>query len=476
MSGASWRAALRLRLKVLQRRYGSPLELVLLAVTTGLALWLGRKLALRLSGEWPAAALSALLLAVALGLVGAGERALYRRRELTLLLAAGLGPAHLVRVRLVELALVLSLLALPALALAKGLLGATPSAALLWAAAPILGLVGSGWALSAGWAWAGLPPALRSLLRGALFLALLAAPLARDALLATLGHPAGPGGALLALARGELARSLPWLALLAFVPLALALAGRGYGARLDAAAPRPSRTAGGWRALAALTAPLGQQAGALARRDATLILRGGFWRGALILLALPLAVALVPAIARDPETNGWQLRMAALLTIGVASAGAGFLFGVDYPFKRRAQLLLERTQPLAPRQVLRSRWAPAGLYAAGLALAAAALVAQAERPALAREAFAVGLGGVLLALIVTHHAVTFGMHGEAEAHPAEATGYPFHGGTVVVLFGIALALHWAAAIAYPLLWRGFTLMALKRWERAEVLAGHGSAA
>ncbi|MGE0712296.1 MAG: hypothetical protein AB7N76_32690 [Planctomycetota bacterium] len=486
--GHRLRAAFAIRLLVLRRRYGSPLELVALLVSCLLASWLGQKLQARLpagpdagtsAAAVAAAALSALL---ALGLpfcAAAGERALYRRRELTLLLANGLGPAQLVRLRARELLLVGAPLALLPLALASGLAGAR-SPLLLLAVPPLaLGLAGA--ALAGGWLWGGLGAgARRALLLGLALAALALIAAAPRQVVAALGHEALPGHTLLELARGRLApAALVWAALAAAAPpLGLWLAPSGYGARLDRAAPRPSRSRGALagRALAALLAPLGAQAAALARRDLLLILRGGFVRGALILVALPAAAAVVPAAAADPGLTGWQLRLAALLVCGVMSAGAGFLFGVDFPLARRGQLVVERTQPLRARAVLRSRWAPAAAYAGALVLLVSAAVAAQARPALAREAPGVLGAGLLLALLVTHHAVSFGMYGEAEANPAESGGYPFVGGTVVVLFGLGVAGHWGVAALYPLLWFGYTRRALARWERAEVIVAHGAGA
>jgi hypothetical protein len=405
-----------------------------------------------------------------------GEGLLYRRRELVLLFVAGLGPKDLVRLRAVEMSVVATLLSLPLLSAVAGLGSQRPSP-LLWAAAPVLGLSLGGWALVSGWAWAGLSVGVRRLVVLALGVLVVLGVANLRVVGPWLGQAFTPGAALLALGRGELATAWPWgVGAIVLGVAGVSLAGLRYGERLDRAAPRPSRATGGGRLLGVLLRPLGQQCAALARRDILLIARGGFLRGALILLFLPASLVVVPLAAEDPQLTGWQLRLAALLVTGIVAAGAGFLFGVDFPFTRRQQLLLERTQPLEARAVLRSRWVLAAGYAAALAFAISGLVALQERPVLAREAPGVLLAGLLLVAIVTHHAIAFGMHGEAEAHPAEATGYPFTGGTVVVLFGLGLTAHWSLAVLYPLMWGGFTGRAMRRWEQSEVLAGHGAAA
>lgn len=478
--GAPLRAALALRFLVLKRRYGSPLEAVALGVVCLLAGWLGGKAATRISPQLAAAALS--LGVFGLGVVGfrGAWQLLYRRKELVLLLANGLSHRGLIALRLCELSLGLILLSLPLLAGARGLLlggGALTVSPALWLCALPVGVGSAGLGLVSAWAVARGSAGLRRVLGlGALGLLIAAMGLAsaQDVagagwLRALLVGAWAPGPALVRVAQGQLAPLAAGAGLsLALALAALALAWRGHGERLDRSAPRGAGRASLAWVGAALAKAWPGPAGALARRDLLLVLRGAAPRAWFILGGLPLSLALVPAFASDTTLLPWQLRLATLLLIGSLAAAAGFLFGVDLPLTRRSRLILERTQALRAWQVLVSRWVCAGALASLLATGATLAVASLGQPKLAAEALTVLAGGLPLALLVTHHAVTFGLRGEAEANPAEASGYPFTGGVVVLGFALLLTFHWATALLYPLGWLGFTRQAMVIWERSEV--------
>lgn len=484
--GAPLAAALALRFLVLKRRYGSPFEAVALVVVTLLAGWLGGKAATpRISPGLASAALSGLVAGGALlGLRGAWQL-LYRRKELALLLGNGLSHRGLLALRLCELSLGLGLVSLPLLTAVRGLhLGAGPADATsspwLWLCALPLGLGLASLGLLAAWSLASFSANARralslglvlALCGSGLTLALLDAPTWRalSPLKPLVSGPQAPGPLLLRVARGELAPLLgASAAALALAALCLSLAWRGQLARLDRSAPRGAgRASFPWLGELLARAWPGR-AGALARRDLLLVARGAAPRAFLILGGLPCALALIPAFASDTTLLPWQLRFASLLLVGSLAASAGFLFGVDLPLTRRSRLILERTQALRGREVLLSRWVCAGGCALLLALGAALLVAKLSRPELAAEALPLLWSALPLALLVSHHAVTFGLRGEAEANPAEASAYPFNGGVLVLGFAFLLTFHWALALLYPLGWLGFTRQALVIWERSEV--------
>lgn len=475
-----WRVALTLRWRIWRRRYVSPLEAVVLAVVAGLAFLVGRAAAEQLERSLIAAA-GTLTVAVALGAATSlARRALFRSRELALLLVHGLPPRDLVRLRALELSAALAAATVPLLAAAAGWAqasdaGPTPALALgLLVLPPAL----AGLALLAGWSLARAGRSARLVGGAALLLALLGGLAAPEAARAVLGHPLAPGGALLDLASGRPGLGLLALAALGGAALLLAdrLVPRGFGATLDRALPR--RRPGGraaWRLLGWLSRPLGRQAGALVQRDLALLGRGGFVRGLLILAALPGSLAIVHVVQQDRQLQPWHLVLVGLLVTGVVGAAAGFLFGVDFPRARRGCLVLERTQPLRARAVLLSRWVPAALYAGAVAGGAALIMLGAPRPQLAAQALTFLPGGLLIAAITSHHAVAYGMRGETQLDPAEAAAYPFNGAVVVILFALGLAIHPLAALGY-VLWAGFVTSALRRWERAEVETSHGAAA
>lgn len=473
---ASALAALRLRLLVLKRRYGSPFEAVLLGVTCLLTSWIAGKAATKIEPELLSAALSLGCLAYLGFALSAAWHLLFRTKELVLLLTQGVSRAALVQLRLFELSLALGLLLLPLLSAARGLhviATDTEASPALWGAALLLGPSLAATGVLGAWLLASFGPGVRKALGLALVLAALAfAFFVPDGLRVALLGPAAPGPALASLARGEL---LPLqvllpatICLIAAVGVLAQVAVRGHGARLDRASPRSGgRVRSEWLA-GPLRALLPQPIGALIARDLTLVLRGAAPRAWLILFGLPGVLALVPAFASDAELLPWQLRFAVFLLIGIMASASGFLFGVDLPLTRRECLIVERTQPLRAWQVLMARWLCAGSYALTLSGAATALVATLSKPELAAEWSSVLVGGVPLALLVSHHAVAFGLRGEAEANPAEASGYPFTGGVVVLGFAFLIALHPALALLYLFGWAGFTQRALVIWERSEV--------
>ncbi|MCA8922809.1 MAG: hypothetical protein KDD82_13425, partial [Planctomycetes bacterium] len=145
-------ALLRLRLTVLRRRYGSPLEGFVLLGLCGLA-WVGGGAAAgrKLPPEWAGVAFSLgwLGLAVAFGFLG--RRQLYTARELALLLPAGVSSGALVTARGVEATLFALAASAPGVSCAAG-----------YASALELGLAGP--ATVAWWVIASLALAALSLL------------------------------------------------------------------------------------------------------------------------------------------------------------------------------------------------------------------------------------------------------------------------------------------------------------------------
>lgn len=473
-------ALVRLRGTVLRRRFASPLEAVLLAGVCGLSWVGGQELGERLGpGDdlLPAAGATALLALLAAAAAGLARRLLYGARELPLLLAQGLSVPQLVRLRLLELGAFAAVVVLPlAVALAgAGLARGAPASPLL-----LLGVLTAPPAVAAAallLAW--LATANGPL--GRVALAALAAGAAAAAWLApaaVLGGPAAPGAVLSGLARGEWsalaigAAEAAGLLLLvdACAPLRLV---RG----LDAAASRDARDrpSAVWAGLGAPARLLGRRAGALARRDLAILLRGGLPRGVAILLALPAGLLVVRAVQTDPTLEPWHLELIGLFVSGILASGAGYLFGVDLPRARIGQRVLERTHAVRARDALRSRWLPAaaygGLLAVGVALAAQGGPAAPPGALLAAE-------GVLLALVVTHDAAAFGLRAEADADPAAATAYPLRAGVLVILIaGAMTALGPLAVLAYPLLgYLGFARSAMRIWELAEVRDDHQAAA
>ena len=72
--------------------------------------------------------------------------------------------------------------------------------------------------------------------------------------------------------------------------------------------------------------------------------------------------------------------------------------------------------------------------------------------------------------------LTYGLRSEAKLDSADAAAYPLNGGIVVILFAGGLLIHPLVALAYPLMWYGFSKRALIRWETAEVESQHQAAA
>lgn len=462
------RGALALRARVLRRRFGSPLEAVAVVAATAIAWRVGAH-----AGAGAAAWLDALLAAVVALAAGGAHRLLYASPELVLLLPAGLSPRLLVVVRLAELSALLLAAISPIIGLAAGAAGAASLA--LVAAALLLAPGLAGLSLLLGAALGRLGSAGRAV-AGVAALGAIAA-------VATSAGRSGPSPiarALVDLARGDLA-PLAALALLAAgcVVLALVLAPLGHEAGLTRAALRDARRRPAlWRALSGLAAPLGRDAGALLARDLTLLARGALPRGLVVLAALPLLAALVVRGARaDKGLEPWLLELVALLVVGVASAATGFLFGIDLPRARRAQLVLERTSPLRGRRVARARTAGAALGALPVVAVAALLVALDPEPERASVALFVVGEGLALVLCVVHDATGYGMRAECAGDPAVAGGYPVRAAPLVVAMAVGLAVHPGFVLLYPLLgWYGEARRAAERWELEEVAPERAQAA
>jgi hypothetical protein len=476
-----WKAALALRWTVLRRRYVSPLELVILGVVTVLAYLVGKEAAENqlLLGYLPAA-LSALFLAWTLAGARLARRLLYTARELPLLVPSGVHPRLLVRLRLVELLALNAVALVPMTAVLVGIAvarGRAPSPLLLAAPPPTaLGLAAT--SLILGWASAQLGragPALLLLLGGG---AAAVAALVPGALAPALAFPGSPGWAWTQAGDGQplaLASLLAWA--LPAAGLAVALGQRGFGEAVDRAARRATGRPGPlWPLLGLVTRPLGQRGGALVRRDLTLLARGSFVRGVVILALLPASLGIVGIVAHDGNSKDWHAELVGLLVVGVAASAAGFLFGVDFPRARRGQLLLERVQPLRGRTVLLSRWLPAATYGLLLACGAALVIAGAPKGPIARQALPTLLGAALVAAAVSHHAVSYGLRSETSLDPAEAAAYPMNGGVVLIVLAVLVAIHPALILAYPVIWLGFVRSAIRRWETAEVETSHEAAA
>lgn len=473
-----------MRWRVLRRRYVSPLEAVALLVVSGLAWLLGQELGEQLArGIEPlGAGMTLVLLAFAAAGTRLAGRLLYGSRELVLLISHGLPPRALVRLRALELCVLFLVVLVPlgtCLAGAMVSQGLTVSMALVGVAvllAPSLACM----ALAGAWVASRLGRRVTAAGTITLCLGLIGVWIHDPAgFVAIVGHPSGPGGVVLEAASGGSLLALPALAgfLVLAYPLLERLIPLRFGESLDQGSRRSGRTSlGSWRLLGRLLRPLGGQAAALLQRDLTLLLRGGFLRGAIILAALPATLGIVFVVLQDKKLQPWHMQLMGLLLTGIIASASGFLFGVDFPRARRGCLLLERTQPLRGRAVLVSRWAPAAAYALLLVGGIAWVMTTSDRSALARRAWSFLPGGLLMALIVSHHAVAYGMRSETKLDPAEAAAYPMNGGVLIILFGIALLIHPLSALAYPLLWFGFARDAMRRWETAEVEATHEAAA
>lgn len=459
------RGALALRARVLRRRFGSPLEAVAVVAATAIAWRVGAHV-----GAGAAVWLDPVLAAIVALAAGGAHRLLYASRELVLLLPAGLSPRLLVVVRLAELSALLLAALLPVLGLAAGIAGTTSPA--LVAAALLLGPAVAGAALLVGAALGRVGSGGRAV-AGVLALGAIAA-------IAAAATPSPIARALLDLARGDLP-ALARLALLAgaLATAAVALAPLGHEAGLTRAALRDARRRPPlWRALSRVAAPLGRDASALLARDLTLLLRGALPRGLVVLGLLPLLAALIVRGARADEALApWLLELVALLVVGVSAAATGFLFGIDLPRARRAQLVLERTSPLRGRRVARARSAGAALGALPVVVAAALLVALDQDPERAAMALVVVAEGLALVLCVVHDAVGYGLRAECAGDPAVAGGYPVRAAPLVVAMAVGLAVHPALVLLYPLLgWYGEARRAAERWELEEVAPERAQAA
>ena len=461
-------ALLRLRLTILRRRYGSPLEAVVLLGLCWLA-WIGGGAAAgrNLPPAWAALAFSLGWAALAAALAFLLRRQLYAAREIELLLPAGVTARALVGVRAVEASLLALAATAPGVSCAAGYAAALELPPALWATA--LWWLAGGVALAAtslllAWALAG----------GPLGAALGAAALGG---LGWLGvAELGPGRWLGAAFAGDgvsLAVTAGAAALAAGVALLLVPLGAAQRrARSRKVSGRAS--AGLWTLAGWLTRPLPGPVGALVRRDLIVLARGGFPRGRVIACALPLALLLLPVAGSDPTLEGWQLSLMTLMFVGVLGTAAGFLFGVDLPRARERWRQLERVQPVSGGSVLLGRWALAAAYAALLATIAVVWVARVEAaPPWPR----VALGAALLTLVTSFDAVAFGLRCEARNSLVEATGYPLRGGVVAVGFALAAQVHPLWVGLYPLL--GFAAEARRAtvlWLRAECTTDHQAAA
>lgn len=449
---ASLAAAWRLRWRVLRReRYGA-LEALLLAGVCGLAWMTGGAAAARDLGPDALRGATGLLLAgLLLALARRADALLHRAPELVLLIPAGLSARALVRLRALELVLAALAGLLP---LACGLVAAGGGVC-----SPLLGA-----------ALVALAPTLAAL-AVLLARALRVAPAAGALLLAALLAAAlAAGWPLQAACAGELRGALPLLVSPLPALLALELWGPlGQARALDRAARRPLRArAGATRALERAGRPLlGRPAAALLARDLTLLARGGFARGAVVLLLLPAGLLAVRAAAGDPTLEAWQLLLAGLLTSGMLASGAGWLFGVDFPRARGVSRELERVQPLRGGQVLRARLTPALLVSLALLGGVVLLL-----PAPPRGPAAAGvlLRGALLALAVVHDACCQGLQAEGSGDPtAGAAAYPFRSATLVIVLAAALCVHPLGILVWPLLgWPQAARPAARAWERGEV--------
>jgi hypothetical protein len=447
-------AALALRARVLARRHATPLDVLLAAGTVGLG-WLAGS---RLHG-WDPALMASVGLA-ALGALGAAvaRHQLYRSRELVLLLAQPISPRDLVLVRFAELTVTGLVLAAVLAAVTAGALGdasvpGTIAAALV--AAPLL----AGAQLLLAFLTRRLPGFLALVLPAAVFF----------------GRFTPPGASFARLVAGEVDLLLPACAVLAPL-LVLVLVPLGHQTAVDRLSVKPTRAP--WLAVPRALVPLPRASAALVQRDLALIARGAFPRGALVLLGLPAGLLVFAAAAQDKTLEAWQGELAALMTGGALATVATYLFAIDFPRARVAKLVFERALPVRGGQILLARWFEAASPGVLLALAIGA-IASSGKPAIAERAVESALSGVLLALMVAHHGACFGLETEAEGAAADvavSAGYPFAAGTLVVVASIALTIHPALALLYPLTYGRLHGPATRAWERAELLASLGGGA
>jgi hypothetical protein len=436
------RAALRLRARVLARRHLNPLDALLALGTIALA-WVAGK---EISGPPGLVANVALALLVAAS-AGLAHTLLYRARELTLLLAQPISARELVFVRFVELTAYALVAGSVLAALVGGMAGSgrgAPLAAL--SLAPLLAATG----LLVAWAlrrWIGL----------ALVLPLVA--------LATRSS-AGPGELVLGLVRLEGGWWLFGGSALA-VALALVLVPIGHGEAVNELAGRPTRRP--ILGFPRFLIPLPRTEAALVRRDFVLLLRGGFPRGALVLLSLPLGLAVYAEAARDRTLEAWQQELAALMTLGVLATVASFLFSIDFPRVRAPKQALERALPVRGGSVLVARTFEAAVPGVALALGLAAIAASGTTDA-AERSTDIAIAGSLLAIFCAHHGACYGLTTETQGPQAElavSAGFPIASGTLVVLASFLLTIHPWTALIYPLTYGRLSGQASRAWERAE---------
>lgn len=454
------RGALALRAQVLRRRFGSPLEAVLLLVAAAIAWRLGPRLL-----PWVDAAL------VALVLLGgtAAHRLLYGSSELALLLPAGLDARALVRLRAVELGALLGATLVPVAALLAGAVGPEGLVAL----GLLPGLAGA--ALLVGWTLGRLGPRGRVT---ALLLGLAAQVATIEAL------RQGASGPVAAAARSLGGGApAPFVMLLlggaGCLVVALLVAPLGHESGLTRAALRdPTRRRSTWRALARGLAPLGRQSAGLLARDLTLLARGALPRGLVIIVALPVVAGLITtAVRADRSLTPGMLELVALLVVAIASAAAGFLFGLDLPRVRRAQLVLERASPLPGARVALARTAGAVLAGAPAVVAVVVAVARDADPTRAAIAPLLLVEAVLVLACIAHDAVGYGLRAECTGEAGAATGYPVRAAPLVVALGVGVAVHPVLIVLYPLLgYAGEARASARRWERDEVQPERAGAA
>lgn len=448
------RAALALRARVLARRHATPLDVLLAAGTVGLGWIAGGKL----HGADPAFVASLGLATLAALGAAVARHQLYRSRELVLLLAQPISPRDLVLVRFVELAATGLVLAAVLAAVTAGRVGTASlpgTIAATLVAAPLL----AGAQLLVAFFTRRLPVAFALALPAAVYFERFTPP----------------GASFARLVAGEVDLLLPACALVASV-LALALVPLGHQAAVDRLSVKGASAP--WLALPAALVPLPRASAALVRRDVALIARGAFPRGALVLIGLPAGLLVFAAAARDGTLEAWQGELAALMTGGALSTVATYLFAIDFARARVPKLALERALPVRGGHVLLARWFEAAVPGVLLALAIG-VIALSGKPPIAERALESALSGVLLALMVAHHGACFGLETEAEGAAADlavSAGYPFAAGTLVVLASIALTIHPALALLYPLTYGRLHRPAALAWERAELLAPLGGGA
>jgi hypothetical protein len=224
--------------------------------------------------------------------------------------------------------------------------------------------------------------------------------------------------------------------------------------------------------LAIATRLLPRPSAALVQRDGALLLRGGFPRGLLVLLALPTGVVAFAGTRADRTLEEWQARLAGLLILAVLATVATFLFALDFPRARAVKLVLERAQPVSGGHVLLARWFEGAVPGVLLALALAG-VALAGTRHVALAAPELALSGSLLAVFVAREGAAFGLR--AETTPGAELAFPATVGTFAILGALALAISPWAALAYPLVFGRAARDAALAWERAETPRGAASA-